>query len=173
MRCSNPAKRGVQGRSPWPPVAPPAASRAPFHTVKKATTLVQIDAARSALSAAEVSTQGDASSSSYGHFKLAPFSIERYKRRSGATDFEKMDTLLDQNAGSQNDHNSVAIFSPPVSGGPGPLSPLQTKNGRNTIFRLPRNPCRALPRNLAGLVWTFHPTFSGKGFTGKCQPRKP
>ena len=46
---------------------------------KKVNFFLQIDAARSGLSAAEVSTQGDASSPSYGHFKLVAFSIERYK----------------------------------------------------------------------------------------------
>ena len=29
------AKRGVQGRSPWPLGCPPGASRPPFHSVKK------------------------------------------------------------------------------------------------------------------------------------------
>ena len=94
LRCSN--KREARG-----PGAEPLAARLPPRRLtpalslgekrrrgrspggpgraKKVNFFLQIDAARSGLSAAEVSTQGDASSPSYGHFKLVAFSIERYK----------------------------------------------------------------------------------------------
>ena len=94
LRCSN--KREARG-----PGAEPLAARLPPRRLtpalslgekrrrgrspggpgraKKVNFFLQIDAARSGLSAAEVSTQGDASSSSYGHFKLVTFSIGGYK----------------------------------------------------------------------------------------------
>ena len=71
------------GRSPGGP-----AGRA-----KKVKFSLQIDAGRFGLSAAEVSTQGDASCSSYGHFKLVTFSTGGEVAPCGA---EGEDTLVKQ-----------------------------------------------------------------------------
>ena len=55
-------------------------SRGGRRRAKKVAGLLGIDAAGSALSAAEVSTQGDTSSSSYGHLKFALLENHFYVR---------------------------------------------------------------------------------------------